>query len=110
VHVPDSRSAPATSTAAAADRLATAAREASAAVACVVAVYADIRAWKGRPGLSERAVRAVGALLEARPDALVALFAHPRLAGALAGRRMIAAWGGEPIMQEAVAAHILGGD
>jgi len=73
----------------------------------LIAVYADIRAWKGRPGLSEGAVRAVGRALESRTDALVALFGHPRLADRLPGRRMLAAWGGEPIMQEAVAEHVL---
>ncbi len=74
----------------------------------LLAVYADIRAWKGRPGLSEGAIRTVGQLLEVRPDALLVLFGHPRLAEGLPGRRMLAAWGGEPIMQEAVAAHVLG--
>ena len=72
----------------------------------VVAVYADIRAWKGRPGLSEAALAAVARALDAHPQALVAVFAHPRLAGGLDASRMLAAWGGEPIMQEAVAAHV----
>jgi hypothetical protein len=71
-----------------------------------VAVYADIRAWKGRPGLSEAALAAVARALDAHPQALVAVFAHPRLAGGLEASRMLAAWGGEPIMQEAVAAHV----
>ncbi|HSM37542.1 MAG TPA: glycoside hydrolase family 3 N-terminal domain-containing protein [Longimicrobiales bacterium] len=82
-------------------------RAAAEGAACVVAVYADIRAWKGRPGLSERAVAAVRQVLEARPDAVVVLFGHPRLAAPLAGSRMVGAWGGEPIMQEAAARHLL---
>ncbi|MEN8373968.1 MAG: glycoside hydrolase family 3 N-terminal domain-containing protein [Gemmatimonadota bacterium] len=74
----------------------------------VIAVYADIRAWKGRPGLSDDAVAAVRAELSWTPDALVVLFGHPRLAGALDAGRMLAAWGGESIMQQAVAAEMAG--
>jgi beta-glucosidase-like glycosyl hydrolase len=98
-HVPDDGSSPSGSPAAV--------RAGAEGSACVLAVYADIRAWKGRPGLSERAIRAVGEVLDARPDAVILLFAHPRLASPLAGARMLAAWGGEPIMQEAAARYLL---
>lgn len=74
----------------------------------VIAVYADIRAWKGRPGLSDAALASVSGALAERPDAIVVAFAHPRLASALDAGRVLAAWGGEPIMQEAVAAALAG--
>lgn len=69
----------------------------------VIAVYADIRAWKGRPGLSARAVAAIETALERRADALVLLFAHRRLATATPGSNVVAAWGGEALMQTAAA-------
>src|SRR5690606_27531262 len=73
--------------------------------ALIVAVYADIRGWKGRAGLSERAVAAVANALDAAPDATVVLFGHPRLAAELPERaaHVLAAWGGERVMQEAAA-------
>jgi beta-glucosidase len=74
----------------------------------VVALYSDIRGWKGRPGLSEDAKRKVAEALAAQPDALVVLFGHPRIAAEFAARNVLAAWGGEPIMQEAVARHLSG--
>jgi hypothetical protein len=70
----------------------------------VVALYADIRGWKGRPGLSARAVEALVRVLGDRPDALVVLFGHPRLADEVPGRAsVVVAWGGEPLMQLAAA-------
>lgn len=67
----------------------------------VVAVYADIRGYKGRPGLSDDAVAAVRAL--AARSSLVMLFGHPRLADHVAAPDVVCAWGGEPLMQEAAA-------
>jgi beta-glucosidase-like glycosyl hydrolase len=72
----------------------------------IVAVYCDIRAWKGRPGLSAESLARASAVIEKNPDALIVLFAHPRLATALPGSTVLAAWGGEPLMQQA-AAHWL---
>ena len=69
----------------------------------VAAVYADIRAWKGRPGLSARAVEALQRAFERRMDLLVVLFAHPRLASQVPGSNVICAWGGEAVMQAAAA-------
>lgn len=67
----------------------------------IVALYADIRAWKGRPGISERALETVARATVGR-RAVVVLFGHPRLAAALAGEfPVLAAWGGEPLMQVA---------
>jgi beta-glucosidase-like glycosyl hydrolase len=76
----------------------------------VVAVYADIRAWKGRPGLSPAARHAVGRALEASPGATVLLFGHPRLAAELDAPVVLAAWGGEALMQEAAARWLLDRD
>lgn len=75
----------------------------TAPAASVVALYADIRGWKGRPGVSARARDAVRRVLEARPDATVVLFGHPRLAADVPGARVLAAWGGEALMQRAAA-------
>ena len=76
--------------------------------AAVAAVFADIRAWKGRPGLSARARSALAALVERRPDALILLFAHPRLAAETPGDNLVAAWGGDAIMQIAAARWLAG--
>jgi hypothetical protein len=73
----------------------------------VLAVYCEPRAWKGRPGLSLDSQRSVRQALAADPEALVVLFAHPRLAESLpAGVAALEAWGGEAVMQEAAAARL----
>lgn len=69
----------------------------------VVAVYADIRAWKGRPGLSDAAARRLTDAVERQPSAIVVLFGHSRLAREMPGATVLAAWGGEAVMQEAAA-------
>jgi beta-glucosidase-like glycosyl hydrolase len=75
----------------------------------LVAVYSDVRAWKGRPGLSPGARERVRELLAEAPGATVVLFAHPRLAGELpAARNLLGAWGGEALMQQAAAAWLTG--
>ncbi|CAA9359102.1 MAG: GH3 [uncultured Gemmatimonadetes bacterium] len=75
----------------------------------LVAVYSDIRAWKGRPGISAVAQEKVRAITEAHPDATVVLFSHPRLAHELpTARHLLAAWGGEAIMQQAAVAWLTG--
>jgi beta-glucosidase-like glycosyl hydrolase len=77
--------------------------EASAERDLVIALYADIRAWKGRPGLSADAKQRLGAAIERQPAATVVLFGHPRLAADLRAGALLAAWGGEAVMQEAAA-------
>jgi|GEM_PF-144880 len=68
----------------------------------IIAVYADIRAWKGRPGISERAQELIEGWLDGA--SLILLFAHPRLSGDLPdGVPVVAAWGGEAVMQRAAA-------
>lgn len=70
----------------------------------VVALYADIRGWKGRPGLSARAAEAVARATAGREDAVVVLFGHQRLASEVPGpAAVVAAWGGEALMQRAAA-------
>jgi beta-glucosidase len=78
----------------------------SGTLPAVVAVYADIRAWKGRPGLSAEARETLRRALTVQPDALVLLCAHPRLAAEVPGTTLVSAWGGEPLMQRAAAAWL----
>jgi beta-glucosidase len=70
----------------------------------VVALYADIRGWKGRPGLSGRAVELLDRIVEVHRGAVVVLFGHQRLAEQVPGpAAVLAAWGGEELMQRAAA-------
>ncbi|MFL5551620.1 MAG: hypothetical protein ACJ770_02325, partial [Gemmatimonadaceae bacterium] len=75
----------------------------------VVALFGDIRAWKGRPGYSAAAKQALRETLDAaQGSALVVLFSHPRLAGELNVEvPMLCAWGGESVMQRAAARVML---
>ena len=69
----------------------------------IVALYADIRGWKGRPHVSTAARARVREALAVRPDATVVLFGHPRLAAEVPGDALLAAWSGDRVMQEAAA-------
>ncbi|HVE80111.1 MAG TPA: glycoside hydrolase family 3 N-terminal domain-containing protein [Gemmatimonadaceae bacterium] len=74
----------------------------------LVAVFGDIRAWKGRPGYSEATRAAVRGACEATGavgrQAVVVQFSHPRLAAELPfAETVVCAWGGERAMQEAAA-------
>ena len=74
----------------------------------IIALFGDIRSWKGRPGYSARAIAAVGAALAAArgagQDAIVIQFSHPRLASSIPGDApILCAWGGEAVMQRAAA-------
>jgi beta-glucosidase len=69
----------------------------------LVALYADVRGWKGRPHVSAAACEHVRRVIATRPDAVVVLFGHPRLAAAVPGTTLLAAWGGDTVMQEAAA-------
>jgi beta-glucosidase-like glycosyl hydrolase len=76
----------------------------------VVALFGDIRAWKGRPGYSTPAKEAVRTTFESAGDRprLLIQFSHPRLAGELeTDAPVLCAWGGEPVMQKAVARVLL---
>jgi beta-glucosidase len=76
----------------------------------VIALFGDIRAWKGRPGYSVAAKESVRkALAEAKSkDRLIVEFSHPRLASDLAvDAPILCAWGGEAVMQKAAARVLL---
>jgi beta-glucosidase-like glycosyl hydrolase len=72
----------------------------------VIALYADIKGFKGRPGLSEAGRDALEAALAVAPHSTIVLFGHPRLAAQVPGRRLLGAWGGEALMQEAAALYL----
>lgn len=76
----------------------------------VIAVFGDIRSWKGRPGYGPETRAAVASACAAAPDATVLQFSHPRLAAELpdAGN-LVCAWGGEAAMQQAAARWLLRG-
>jgi beta-glucosidase len=74
----------------------------------IVALFGDIRSWKGRPGYSAVSLEAVGAALAAArtggQESIIVQFSHPRLATALPGDMpILCAWGGESVMQRAAA-------
>lgn len=77
----------------------------------VIALYADIRGWKGRPGLSERTVAELNRILATRPGAIIVLFGHPRLVAEIPGdAAVVVAWGGEALAQEAAGVWLVRGD
>jgi beta-glucosidase-like glycosyl hydrolase len=76
----------------------------------VVALFGDIRAWKGRPGYSADAKAAVRKAVGegAAGNRLILQFSHPRLADELdASAPILCAWGGEAVMQRAAARVLL---
>jgi beta-glucosidase-like glycosyl hydrolase len=76
----------------------------------VVALFGDIRAWKGRPGYSAGAKDAVRQALSraSRNDRMIVEFSHPRLADELdVDAPILCAWGGEAVMQRAAARVLL---
>ena len=78
-----------------------------------IALFGDIRSWKGRPGYSARALDSVSQTLKAARDggqeAVIVQFSHPRLAASIPGDApILCAWGGEAVMQRA-AARVLAG-
>jgi len=78
--------------------------------ATVIALFGDIRAWKGRPGYSSGAKETVRRALEGKDpaDCLIIQFSHPRLAAELdVLAPILCAWGGEAVMQRAAARVLL---
>lgn len=77
--------------------------------ATVIALFGDIRAWKGRPGYSAAAKDTVRRTLqEAKNDRVIVQFSHPRLAAELdVDAPILCAWGGEAVMQRAAARVML---
>lgn len=78
----------------------------------VIALFGDIRAWKGRPGYSADALRSVRDAVASSDAARTVLiqFSHPRLASQLdAVPATVCAWGGEAPMQRAAAEWLVNG-
>jgi hypothetical protein len=78
--------------------------------ATVVALFGDIRAWKGRPGYSSASKEAIRRALDGKDpaDRLIIQFSHPRLAAELdVDAPILCAWGGEAVMQRAAARVLL---
>jgi hypothetical protein len=76
----------------------------------VIALFGDIRAWKGRPGYSSTAKDSVRRALERAGSgkSLIVQFSHPRLADELdVDAPILCAWGGEAVMQRAAARVLL---
>jgi len=78
----------------------------------VVALFGDIRSWKGRPGYSAASRVAVhdacAAAGRSARDVVVAQFSHPRLAAQIPeAPTVVCAWGGDGVMQEAAARWLL---
>lgn len=74
----------------------------------VVALFGDIRSWKGRPGYSPEARKAVDKVIDKAADAIVVQFSHPRLASELKKpKHVVSAWGGDAVMQQAAARWLL---
>lgn len=69
----------------------------------VIAVFSDVRASKSVVGLSPQGRGVVHSALETVPDATVVVFGHARLCERIPGSHVLAAWGGEPVMQRAAA-------
>lgn len=70
----------------------------------VCTVFCDVRAWKGRSGLAENTRAAVASFCASHPSAPVVLFGDPKIAEELPfAQNLLCAWGGEALMQEAVA-------
>jgi beta-glucosidase-like glycosyl hydrolase len=85
-------------------------RSAGAAGSTIIALFGDIRAWKGRPGYSSAAKEAVLQALSVAPEneRLIVQFSHPRLASELdVDAPILCAWGGEAVMQRAAARALL---
>ena len=77
-------------------------------VPVIIAVYADVVAWKGRAGISDPSLakidRALALAAAQKRYACVLLFSHPRHAELISdARNVLCAWGGEPPMQSAAA-------
>ncbi|MEO8578831.1 MAG: glycoside hydrolase family 3 protein [Gemmatimonadales bacterium] len=75
----------------------------------VIALFGDIRAWKGRPGYSASAKETVRKTLDQAKTGhqLIVQFSHPRLADELnVTAPILCAWGGEAVMQRATA-HVM---
>lgn len=81
----------------------------------LIALYGDIRAWKGRPGYSEKSrdalKQAADRARERGHRVSIVQFSHPRLAGEIpVDAPILCAWGGEEPMQRAAARVLVRGE
>ncbi|MGD8699445.1 MAG: hypothetical protein PVJ43_09155, partial [Gemmatimonadales bacterium] len=78
------------------------------APADLVALFSEVKGWKGRSDLAEKSIEAVRAAISQAPAAAVILFGHPRLADQLPfAKNVICAWCGDALMQDAVAERLV---
>lgn len=82
--------------------------DAASGASAVIALFGDIRAWKGRPGYSAAALDAMHAAVAAarsrKQETVIVQFSHPRLAASIdADVPVVCAWGGDAAMQRAAA-------
>jgi beta-glucosidase-like glycosyl hydrolase len=74
----------------------------------LVALFSEVKGWKGRSNLAERSIQSVHDALAKAPGAVVVLFGHPRLAEQLPfADNVICAWCGDELMQDAVAERLV---
>lgn len=81
----------------------------------LIVLYGDIRAWKGRPGYSDKSKAALTAAADRAKTrghrVSVVQFSHPRLAGEIpVDAPILCAWGGEEPMQRAAARVLARGE
>ncbi|MBA2688108.1 MAG: hypothetical protein H0U64_08400 [Gemmatimonadaceae bacterium] len=89
--------------------------ENSGAKETLIVLYGDIRAWKGRPGYSDKSKAALTQAAERARSrghkVSVIQFSHPRLAGEIpVDAPILCAWGGEEPMQRAAARVLTRGE
>jgi beta-glucosidase len=72
---------------------------------CIIALFGDIRSWKGRPGYSTQTLQTVARHSDIDAGAVLFQFSHPRLSHEVPASlgAVINAWGGESVMQHAAA-------
>lgn len=74
----------------------------------LIAIFCEVRGWKGRSGLAAETVSAVRRIIARAPEATLVIFGHPRLAEQLpSAATVLCAWCGDPLMQEAAAERLL---
>jgi beta-glucosidase len=74
----------------------------------VVAVFSDVRGWKGRAFLAPETIAEAHRVLKGNREAVVVLFGHPRLAEQLPfADNLLCAWCGDPLMQDAAAQRLM---
>lgn len=74
----------------------------------LIAIFSEVRGWKGRAGLAPETVSEAVRIIEKAPEAVVVLFGHPRLADQVpSAATVVCAWCGDLLMQDAVAERLI---